>query len=33
VGGGDPASNVRFHIGGMRPRFHMQGVFFTARLR
>ena len=28
VGGGDPGGNVGFHIGGMRPRFHMQGVLF-----
>jgi len=28
VGGGDPGGNMGFHIGGMRPCFPMQGVFF-----
>jgi len=29
VGGCDPRCNVGFHIGGMRPRFPMQGVLFV----
>jgi hypothetical protein len=28
VSGGDARGNVGFHIGGMRPRFDMEGVLF-----
>jgi len=28
VGSGDTSGNVGFHIGGMRPRFDMQGALF-----